>query len=106
MTFDRIVTILRQGVAVDDGYTKKPGPWVTVATRKAKVIISRGREVFENQGIEASVPRTFLLRHDSVTRGITPVDRIEYEGVQYDLKSMSEIGRGRGIECVGVARPK
>jgi len=100
---DRIVTILRQGDSVDDGLQATPGAWATLAVRKAQRITSRSREVFESQGIDAIVPMTFVLRDDSVTRTITPADRISYAGRLYDLKSVSELGRRRWIECVGVA---
>lgn len=100
---DRAVVIQRQGVPVDDGYTMTPGAWATLATRKAMRIVSRGREVFEQQGVDAEVPMTFVLRDDSVTRSITPKDRVLFGGRLYDIKSVNEIGRRRGIEIVGVA---
>lgn len=102
-SLDRTVTIMRQGAAVDDGYTMTPGAWAALATRKAQRIVSRGREVFENQGIDALVPMTFVFRDDSVTRTIAVTDRLSFDGKVYDLKSVNEIGRRRGIECVGVA---
>ena len=100
---DRSVTILRQGAPVDDGFQTLPGAWGTLAVRKAQRITSRGREVFENQGIDALVPMTFVFRDDSVTRTITPADRISFGGRLYDLKAVNELGRRRGVECVGVA---
>lgn len=102
-SLDRTVTIQRQGAAVDDGYTMQPGAWATLATRKAQRITSRGREVFEQQGVDAEVPMTFVLRDDSVTRTITVKDRVSYGGKVYDLKSVTEIGRRRGVELIGVA---
>lgn len=100
---DRAVVIQRQGAAVDDGFTMQPGAWATLATRKAQRITSLGREVFEQQGVDAEVPMTFVLRDDSVTRTITPKDRVSFSGRFYDIKAVSEIGRRRGIEIVGVA---
>lgn len=99
----RRVTIRRQGAPVDDGVTTLPGAWATLATRYAQDIRSRGREVFENLGTEAEIPMTFLLRFDSVTKTIKTTDRIGFEGKEYDLKSVQEIGFRDGIECVGVA---
>jgi hypothetical protein len=102
-SLDRSVVIQRQGAPVDDGYTMTPGAWATLATRKAQRITSRGREVFEQQGVDAEVPMTFVLRDDSVTRTITVKDRISFGGKIYDLKSVVEIGRRRGVELIGVA---
>lgn len=100
----RRVTILRQGAPLDDGITTKPGPWETLATRYAQDIRSRDREVFENLGIDAEVPMTFILRHDSVTKTITPLDRIGFEDKQFDIKSVNEVGFREGVEVIGVAR--
>lgn len=100
---DRTVAIQRRSAAVDDGYTTQPGAWGNLAARKAMRIVSRAREVFENQGIEAEVPLTFVLRDDSVTRTVNAKDRLVFGGRAYDIKSVTEIGRRRGIEIVGVA---
>ena len=100
---DRRVVIQRQGAAVDNGYTTKPGDWATLGERWAQLIRSRGREVFENLGIEADVPLTILMRFDALTRTITEKDRLVVEGRAFNLKSVVEIGRRDGIECVGVA---
>lgn len=99
----RRVSILRQGAPTDDGYTTLPGAWASIGERYAQDIRSRGREVFENNGTEAEMPMTFLLRFDSLTRTIATTDRIEFEGKQYDLKSVNEIGFRDGVECVGIA---
>lgn len=101
---DRTVTVERLSAPGDDGYTTTPGAWVPLCDRAAQVIYSRGREVLQNQGVEAEVPVTFLLRWDSVTSTITAEDRIAFDGRTYDLKSAIEIGRRDGVECVGVAK--
>ncbi|MGB3844305.1 MAG: head-tail adaptor protein [Sphingopyxis sp.] len=100
---DRRVSIQRTGEAVDTGYTTKPGAWSEIASRKAQIIWPKGGEVFAQQGREAIYPATFNLPCDSVTATITTADRIVYRGRAYDLKSVNEIGRRTGIECVGTA---
>ncbi len=101
---DRTVTIERLSAPGDDGYTTTAGTWVKLVDRAAQVIYSRGREVLENQGVEADIPVVFLLRYDSVTRTITAEDRIIFDGRIIDLKSVTEIDRRDGVECLGVAR--
>lgn len=100
---DRRVSIQRQGEPIDDGVTTVPGGWIEVGTRKAQVIRSRGREVFENLGRESEVPVTFVMRSDTLTRSITVTDKIVFEEQSFDIQSVQEIGRRDGIECVGVA---
>lgn len=100
---DRRVTIQRQGEPVDDGVTTKPGAWADIGTRKAQVIRSRAREIFENLGREAEVPITFVMYSDTLTRTMVTTDRIVFEGKNFDIKSINEIGRREGIEVVALA---
>lgn len=100
---DRSISIEREGPPTDDGFTKKPGAFEPIGTRAAQIIRSRGREVFENQGVEAEVPVTFLVRFDSLTNTITEQDRIGFEGRSFNIKSVNEISRRDGIEIVAVA---
>lgn len=46
---------------------------------------------------------TFLLRFDSVSQAISTQDRISFEGKQFDIKSVNEIGFREGVEIVGIA---
>lgn len=102
---DRKVSIQRQGEPVDDGYTTKPGAWAELATRKAQIIWPKGSEPFQQEGIVSQKPATFILPSDSLTRTLTTLDRIVYGGQAYDLKSVNDIGRNEGVECVGVSDP-
>lgn len=97
------VAILRQGMAIDDGLTTKPGEWIEIATRKANVKGSTGRAVSQQQGQDTEYPATFTLRSDPVTRSITDKDRIGYRGLVYHLDSALPDGTD-GIVCIGVAR--
>lgn len=102
---DRRVSIERQGAPTDNGFTTKPGSWSEVASRKAQIIWPKGSEPFQQEGIVTQKPATFILPSDSITRSITTLDRIVYAGKAYDLKSVNEIGRNEGVECVGIFSP-
>jgi head-tail adaptor len=101
---DRLITLQTPGPEVDNGYTIAPAGWTTLGVRKAKQVLSRGREIFEQQGIEAEVPVTLILRDDSLTRELTPEDRVIFGGMIYDIKGVQEIGRRRGIELLLVGK--
>lgn len=96
------VTILRQGLPVDNGITTKPGEWKAIGTRKADMNRARGREVVQMEGRDPEYPVTFTLRSDTLTRSITEQDRMEYRGRTYHLSSALP-NDDDGIECVGVA---
>lgn len=101
--FDRIITLLKSGTPVDDGYTSVPGEYESQGTRKARYIPAMAREVFENAGREAKMPVVFEVRSDSLTRQITEQWVIEYNGTRYDIEGVQEIGRKDGIRIQAVA---
>lgn len=100
---DRIITLLKSGAPVDDGYTTLPGGFEPQGTRKARYIPAMAREVFENAGREAKMPVVFEVRSDSLTRQITEQWVIEYAGQRFDIEGVQEIGRNDGIRIQAVA---
>lgn len=100
---DRRVTIKRAGAPTDDGYTTQPGALETYCTRWASWKPANGREVFENQGKEAKSGGTFWLRFDSQTDGILPTDCVEWNGVRWDIVSVTMLGRNEGVELIVAA---
>jgi hypothetical protein len=97
---DRRVSILREGPAVDDGYTMVPGGLGLLATRWASWKPATRAEQFENAGNEAKLGGTFWLRSDSTTRHIVETDKVVHDGRTYDILGLSEIGRREGIELL------
>lgn len=102
-TLDRKISILRSGAETDDGYTTQPGAVGVYATRKASWKAANGREVFENQGIEAKAGGTFWLRSDTKTRHIAETDQIAFDGRLYDILGVNEVGGRRETIEVTVA---
>ena len=102
-TLDRRISILREGPATDNGIEFIPGSLGVLATRWASWKPANGSEVFENQGREAKAGGTFWLRSDSVTRQISAVDRVAFDGRLYDVVAVQELGRREGIELIVAA---
>lgn len=100
---DRRITIKRPGQDVDDGFTTKPGPPVTYGERWASWQPARGREIFENLGREAKAGGTFWVRFDSLTAAIEETFLVEFEGRDWDIVAIQEVGRREGLELVVVA---
>ena len=59
----------------------------------AQVIYGKGSERREAARESASVPATFLVRADSVTRGIGPDVQIAFGGATWDIVSAVPFGR-------------
>lgn len=71
------------------------------ATVWAEKFDLRGREYFAAQQFNADVTTRFRIRYRS---GVTVLHRCQCEGVTYDIKQVSEIGRRIGLEIMAVAR--
>lgn len=100
---NRRISILREGPGTDNGIELIPGALGVVATRWASWKPANGSEVFENQGREAKSGGTFWLRSDNVTRQITPLDKIDFDGRVYDVVAVQELGRREGVELIVAA---
>jgi head-tail adaptor len=99
---DRRVAILKP-VVTDDGFTEDATGWAILCRRWSRVINGKGREAIEQQGIEAIIPKVFVLRHDRKAAKTTPRDRLIFDGRTYDIQAVSEIGRREGIEIIAAA---
>lgn len=97
------VTILRQGAAVDDGYTTQPGALETYCTRWAKWRAARPSEVFENMGREAKASGTFWVRYDTQTAGILPTDKLVWKDRQFDIVGAEETWPDEEIQIIVAA---
>lgn len=95
---DRRVTIQRNGPPTDDGYTTVPGALADYYTCSAKWTPARGREVFENQGIEAYSGGVLLIRYNPTTATIRETDKVLLGGRLWDIITVQEVGRREGIE--------
>jgi SPP1 family predicted phage head-tail adaptor len=62
---------------------------------------SRGREFFAAQQVQAELSTKFVIRHRS---DVLLIDRIVCEGITYDVKSVAEIGRRKGLAILATAK--
>lgn len=103
---DRIITLYSPAGTVDDGYTVKPSGWTEVETRKARYVSESPRETFAAHGREATIPVTFEVRSDDLTRTIRETWQIGYNGRRYDVTGIEEIGRREGLRLRAVANDR
>jgi len=91
---DRRVIIQRDDGTATDG--KHVAAWGTVATVWAQKLDVAGREAFAAgiDQVELADAR-FKIRWRS---GITPANRLLFDGVPYDIVHVGELGRREGLE--------
>ena len=80
---DRI-TFMRATVTTDD-YGGEIQTWTSAGDRWASVRYGTGQERREAAQLSATVPATFRVRRDTLTKTIGPKDRIEFDGGTWNI---------------------
>jgi SPP1 family predicted phage head-tail adaptor len=75
--------------------------WEDVATVWAGKRDMKGMERFAAQQVMAQVDTKFVIRYRS---DVTPINRLVFEGRNYDIVSVLELGRRESLEILAVAR--
>lgn len=100
---DRRITLQRKS-ATQNSYGEEVAAWADLATVWAEVVPSAGREAFVAQQFAGFINATFRVRWSSLTRSITDLDRISFDGRIYNITEVREIGRREGLEFVAYTR--
>ena len=99
---DRRVTI-QSNTPTTDGAGQEVESWSTVATVWMGVKPQRGGERFQAHQVLGKAVTTFQARHRT---DVTVLNRLQYNGQDWDIHDVREIGRKRGIEIDATARSK
>ena len=75
--------------------------WNTLYNLWAEVIPVRGTERYASDQDAAVIEEKFKIRY---VTGVTPLNRILYNGKTYDIKGVLELGRREGLELHAKAR--
>lgn len=101
---DRIT--ISRAVITTDTYGGEVQDWQPLAQRWASVRYGTGQERREAAQINATVPATFRIRVDSITKTIGPKDRIEFNDGIWNIvgapvmtpeRDMLDIAAVRGV---------
>lgn len=100
---NRKIQFLRY-VSADDGFSEVK-TWAAHGglVWASREVIGRG-ESYRAGEVAASEVIRFVVRHTAFSSGITPKDRLKLEGVAYEITSVTEIGRRKGIEIIAGGR--
>lgn len=88
---NRLISIERAGAATDDGYTRQPGAYAELTKAWAEVLFGTGQERREAAQESAAQTATFIILANPTTRTLTPVDRINWQGI-WDITSAIPVG--------------
>ena len=95
------VTIERQSSA-QDAYGQRMETWTTLATKRAAIEPLNGDEYFTSKGENTEVEARIRLRYDSAIADLSSSDRVNHDGIIYDIISVinpSESGKEFLLMC-------
>lgn len=78
--------------------------WVQAARVWASWRRASARETLAGAEIAATVSDIFEIRYSSQVADVEPKWRLTYEGTEYDIETVDEIGRRVGLRIGAVAR--
>jgi len=91
---DRRITLQRKTVT-ENSYGEPVESWKDLATVWAEYMPARGAERYASMQTIGEIEIRWRIRYRS---GLTPIDRIVYQGRVHNVTSIIEIGRGEGLE--------
>lgn len=100
---DRRITISRRTETVSVSGSVSEG-WTAVATVWASVKYERGAERFATQQSVGHGAATFTIRWSETVSEVSVLHRIAFDGRDYDVRDVRELGRREGIEIDAIAR--
>ena len=100
---DRKITLKQQNGSLDE-YGHKSNVWTDIATIWAEYIPDKGGERVGSGEIKASTSDKFRIRYSSVVANINPTWRLIFQGREYEISQVNEIGRMVGFEIIANAR--
>ncbi len=101
---DRRITLERFTETVDQ-FNEPVKAWGVLATRAASYEPLSDGERFRAGETAATASARFVIRHSAAVADLSPLDRLTFGGVVYDIVHVKEAhGRGVGIEITARAR--
>lgn len=92
--------IVERARTIDDGYAARLGDWVPLVEVWAEFRPGRGSERFEAAVRAAAMPAAFWIRWSPDVSGVTPADRVRFDGRVWAITAVTEIGRREGLELM------
>lgn len=94
---DRRITLQRKSITQSDSGDEVIA-WQDVAEVWAEKVENRGEERFAAQQFIGHTVKTFRFRWSAAVDEVTTEHRIQFDGRDYDITDVREIGRHEGFE--------
>lgn len=91
---DRIIAVERSTDTVND-LGQVVASWAPVATLRAQLVQSSTAEFMRNFGASTETAIVFRTRF---LAGVTPADRVSYDGAYLNIVEVKELGRRKALE--------
>ncbi len=99
---DRLIELRHRVLTQNSHGEQVPSYPTAYETVWAEKLDQRAREYFAAQGTQAEATTRFRIRYMT---GVVMTDRIVYDGANYDIVQISEIGRREGLEIFATSAP-
>lgn len=98
---DRVIVIQRYAASVNE-YGTPSFTWSNLTALRAQIVQASTEEFIRAFGASDETLIIFRTRYHG---GVTNADRVVFEGREFNIKDLKEIGRRRGLEirCAGAA---
>jgi SPP1 family predicted phage head-tail adaptor len=100
---DRRITIQRASFALN-AFNEPLATWLDIATVWAAARHVTDVEQFRAHEIGAEVTARFTIRYSSEVADLGPADRLAFEGREYNITGVRELGRREWLEIRAAAR--
>ena len=100
---DRRIVLQRATFAPND-FNEPVATWSDLITVWAAVYQVTDVEQFRAQEIGAEVTTRFTIRYSSEVADLGPTDRVAFDGREYNITGVRELGRREWLEIRAVAR--
>lgn len=83
-----------------NAYGQRVASWTTYATVWAQLTYTGGDEKLQSDQVSSTIKTQFKIRYGSNVSAVKPSDRVVYDGNNYELLYIQEVGRGEALTLV------
>jgi SPP1 family predicted phage head-tail adaptor len=100
---DRRIVIERVTITPDE-FNGATETWATLATVWASKSDVKDGERMRAGSVSSEITTRFRIRYSTTVADVSPKDRIQFDGLVFDIVAVKEINRREGIEITAAAR--
>lgn len=101
---DRRITIRRLVPGSVDAFNAPVETWADLVTVWAQRTDASASESYRAQEVGAQIDTRFLVRWSTDVADVNPCDRVQFDGLEYNIVAVRDVGRKISREIDAVAR--